>query len=88
MKISKKRAPKIPDPSVEKAIRQIYDDINELIDAVNVSGDSASSKVSGKSGDTRVVKNADRTMTFQIRTQHGWSQPTISNNKIVYTLID
>ena len=84
----KKRAPMKAPKEMERNIQQIYDDINELIDAVNVSGDSASSKVSGKSGDTRVVKNADRTMTFQIRTQHGWSQPTISNNKIVYTLID
>lgn len=88
MRLSKKRAPKVQDADTERAIRQIYDDINELVDAVNKAGDSASSKITGKTGDSRVAKKANNSMTFQIRTEHGWSEPAIEDNKIVYNLID
>ena len=88
MRLSRKRAPKVKDADTERAIRQIYDDMNELIDAVNKAGDSASSKTTGKTGDTRVSKKADNSMTFQIRTEHGWSEPSVENNKIVYNLVD
>ena len=88
MRLSKKRAPKVDDANTDRAIRQIYDDINEVIDAVNQAGDSASSTIAGKTGDSRVTKKGDNSMTFQIRTEHGWSEPAIENNKIVYNLID
>ena len=82
--LSKKRAPKVEDKATQRAIQQIYDDINELIDAVNSAGDSASSKTKGKEGDSRVVKKSDGNMTYQIRTEHGWSEP----EGVTYKLVD
>ena len=82
--LSKKRAPQVDDQSTSRAIQQIYDDINELIDAVNLAGDSASSTTAGKKGDTRVIKKADGIMTQQIRTEYGWSEP----EGVTYTLVE
>ena len=72
------------DASIQRVIQQIYDDLNELIDAVNTAGDSASSTIKGKTGDARVVKKADGNMTYQIRTEHGWSEP----EGVTYKLVD
>jgi len=82
--LSKKRAPVVADPNISKVLNKLYDDLNELIDAVNSIGDSASSIIKGKTGDSRVVKKADGNMTYQIRTEHGWSEP----DGVTYKLVD
>jgi hypothetical protein len=82
--LSKKRAPQVEDQSTSRAIQQIYDDMNELIEAVNTAGHSASSKAKGKEGDTRTVKKGDGKMTYQIRTELGWSEP----EGVEYKLVD
>ena len=35
MSISQKRAPKVVDPNLNRIITKLYDDINEIINAVN-----------------------------------------------------
>ena len=69
---SKKRAPMIEDPKLQLVINRIYDDINELIDAVNVAGDDTHSQGSGKHGNIRVNQKSDRTVAIEVRTQEGW----------------
>ena len=43
--VSKKRAPMIDDPKLQLVINSIYDDINELIGAVNVAANDTFLKV-------------------------------------------
>jgi len=64
------------DPTVAKAIRDIYDTINKLSDSVNQSGNETSSYASGDPGDLRAVqeKNSSRGIyKLQVRTEQGWS---------------
>jgi|6_EtaG_2_1085325.scaffolds.fasta_scaffold15223_3 hypothetical protein len=75
MAISIKRAPIVEDSQVSRAISMIYDDINELIDAVNRSSTSEKrSGEEGKAGDIRVVKDADGLYYLEARTEEGWIQ--------------
>ena len=74
MSISKKRAPVSEDPKINRIISTIYDDINEIINAVN-QGNSSEEKqsFSGKSGDLRLSKKSDGTYEIQGRTDEGWA---------------
>lgn len=68
--ISRKRPPTGVD---ERVIQTIYDDLNELIDAMNkkpVKGDSSNTE--GKAGDIRLSKQADNTYALQMRFEEGW----------------
>tara|TARA_Y100000310_G_C20562358_1_gene753689 strand:+ start:459 stop:731 length:273 start_codon:yes stop_codon:yes gene_type:complete len=75
MAISKKRAPKVSDPYLTRIISKVYDDMNEIINAVN-QGDTSTQKASteGKSGDIRVVKDSTDTYYIEARTDEGWIQ--------------
>ena len=74
---SKKRAPKIDDPKLQLVINSIYTDINELIDAVNVSANDTFSEGSGKQGNIRVSNKSDRTVAIEVRTEEGWFESQI-----------
>ncbi len=60
MPLSKKRATRVKDPEMQKAIDRIYDDINSLISAINQGVGDGESLSSGKAGDIRVVDTSDR----------------------------
>lgn len=80
--ISKKRSQKISDSNLQRVVDKIYDDLNELIDAVN-SRDTITSKeeFSGKEGDIRVVKSNDGTSyEIQGRTSEGWAKTSLTLN--------
>ncbi len=66
--ISKKRA-----PSADRTIQRVYDDINELIDAVNHPQTGTPSQGEGRPGDLRVVESSDGTVRLQARTSKGWA---------------
>lgn len=72
MAISKKRARRVKNPRTQKAIDRIYDDLNEVIGAVNQGVGDAESLGKGKSGDIRVAKNSDQTVSIEVRTDEGW----------------
>lgn len=72
MSKSKKIAPRVDDAKLQLVINSIYDDINELIDAVNVASDDTFSEGSGKAGNIRVNKKSDRTVAIEVRTDEGW----------------
>ena len=60
MAISKKRAPTIADSdAVERAFSQLYDDLNEVISAVNQGATTEEKKTTeGKAGDIRLIKDS------------------------------
>ena len=72
MSLSKKRATRVKDPEMQKAIDRIYDDINSVISAVNQGVGDGESLSSGKAGDMRVVSNSDRTVSLEVRAKDGW----------------
>ena len=72
MAISKKRARRVENPRTQKAIDRIYDDLNEVIGAVNQGVGDAESLGKGKPGDIRVAKNSDSTVSIEVRTDEGW----------------
>ena len=73
MSISKKRPPAVEDMQLNRIISKIYDDINELINAVN-QGDTTKERSveDGKVGDIRLVKNPDTTYAIEGKTNEGW----------------
>jgi len=78
--ISKKRSQKVNDTNLQRVIDKIYDDLNELISAVN-SKDTVTDKEesSGKEGDIRVVKSNDGTAyEIQGRTSEGWAKTSLT----------
>jgi nitrogen-specific signal transduction histidine kinase len=73
--ISKKRAPHVSDKELARVIRQVYDDLNELIDGVNASASEASDSASGKAGNIRVVfDRADKKYYLEGKTANGWAR--------------
>lgn len=81
--ISKKNAPKVSDPHLDRIIRQIYSDINAVIDAINQSARSGSPQErEGKSGDVRVVEGDDG-VHVEVKSNTGWftSAPLTKTDK-------
>jgi len=80
--ISKKRSQKVNDNNLQRVVDKIYDDLNELISAVN-SKDTVADKEesSGKEGDIRVVRSKDGTAyEIQGRTSEGWAKTSLTLN--------
>ena len=78
--ISKKRSQKVNDTNLQRVIDKIYDDLNELISAVN-SKDTVTDKEesSGKEGDFRVVRSNDgASYEIQGRTSEGWAKTSLT----------
>ena len=75
MAIVKKRAPVVDDPQLSRVISRIYDDINEIINAVN-QGDTSTQKAAtqGKPGDMKIVKDSNGNYYIEARTDEGWIQ--------------
>ena len=73
--ISLKRAPYVKDDSSRRAIEQIYDDINELINAVNTAGISAGDSSTGKTGDIRIQRVGENKYRLEGKTEEGWVRP-------------
>jgi len=79
MAISKKRAPAVEDPQLNRVITQLYDDMNEIINAVNQGSTSEEKKgYEGKSGDLRLAKKSDGSYEIQGRTDEGWTFVSMS----------
>ena len=85
--ISKKRAPL----SADRTIQQIYDDINEIINAVNSTVDESRDYSSGKPGDIRVVKDAaTNRYKLEAYTVDGWTYANLvfSDTEVKITASD
>mgnify|MGYP003114947443 CR=1 FL=1 len=79
MAISKKRAPAVEDPQLNRVITQLYDDMNEIINAVNQGSTSEEkSGYEGKSGDIRLSKQPDNSYEIEGRTDEGWASTSLT----------
>ena len=76
MSISKKRAPRIDDPQLNRVVTQLYDDMNEIINAVNTFHlEEIASQ--GKIGDIRIVQLQENNVDqyyIEFRTKDGWAR--------------
>jgi len=73
MAISQKRAPKVPEPSLNRIITKIYDDLNEVINAVNDNNSSLQNEsYKGKTGDIKLQRNDSGDYELQGKTNEGW----------------
>ena len=76
--IMKKRPPSSPPQEMQRIIQQIYDDLNDVINSINIfqlSGDESQ----GKPGDIRIIKDQDQTTTnyyLEFKTDDGWIRIT------------
>ena len=80
--ISKKRSQIVNEKNIQRVVDKIYDDLNELISAVN-NRDTVTDKeeLSGKEGDIRVVKSNDgASYEIQGRTSEGWAKTSLILN--------
>ena len=74
MAISTKRAPVTSVEGMDRIIQKIYDDLNEIINAVNQSTREIRSTATGKKGDIRVVKDStDGSFKLEAYTEDGWA---------------
>ena len=80
--ISKKRSQKVNDTNLQRVVDTIYDDLNELISAVNNRNTVIDKEESsGKEGDIRVVKSNDgSSYEIQGRTSEGWAKTSLTLN--------
>ena len=81
--ISKKRSQRINDNNMQRVIDRIYDDLNELIDAVN-NKDTVlvPDQTVGKEGNIRVIRSPDGgSYEIQGRTSEGWASASLTLNE-------
>jgi hypothetical protein len=79
-------APKIEDfPSVQRAFQDIEKVINGLIDSVNTKAEGEiTTDKDGQTGDIKITQNADKTYTFEVRTDDGWKTPVMGDSAIKF----
>ena len=79
MSISKKKPPYVPDQKLSRIINNIYDDINEVVNAVNQKMTVENTdRFDGNLGDIRVVQISDKTYEIQGRTKDGWASQSLT----------
>jgi len=71
MPISKKKPLATKSGALDRVIRKIYDDINELISAVNTLAIENRGEI-GKKGDIRLAKREDGAYYIEARGDDGW----------------
>ena len=73
MALQKKAPPRMKDPEIARAFQRVYDDLNELINAVNQGSTTREKSVTkGKAGDLRVVKHGSGSYYLEAKTDEGW----------------
>ena len=79
MAIAKKKAPFVEEVRLNRIISKIYDDINELINAVNQDETTLKkADTEGKTGDIRIVKDSTNNYYLEAKTDEGWIQSNSS----------
>ena len=78
--ISKKKAPSIKslDPSMQRVINTVYDDINKIIDSVNNYVLETRKESDGKEGDIRILDDkVNDVYKIQAKTKDGWASTNL-----------
>jgi len=80
-------APKVGDKDTQRAIEKIYEDLNKLKDATNISSGTDTEEHEGKPGDIRVIKTSSKMYNLEVKGEDGWVTGTLSGNPIEYKSI-
>ena len=71
--------------SVQKELIQIEQSINGLLERSTEEAEFATAEgTDGQSGDTKIVRNPDKTYTFLIKTQDGWKTPVWEGREVQF----
>lgn len=82
MKIANKKAPKIQDAVLTRVLQSVYDDINEIVNAVN-NYEGSFDEWKGKIGDIRITEKG-----LQYRDKVGWQTVPIKASQMPIDIID
>ena len=69
---------------VRRALQDVEKSINQLSSSVNFKAEGEVSDKDGKTGDTRITQNKDKSYTFEIKTKEGWKTPVIGESAIKF----
>tara|TARA_Y100000593_G_C4287984_1_gene326610 strand:+ start:990 stop:1235 length:246 start_codon:yes stop_codon:yes gene_type:complete len=75
-KLNTKRAPVVTVEGMERIIQQIYDDINDIIRAIN--SQSSGDEIQGRIGDIKVVVEDQNVYKLKVKTNEGWAEANIT----------
>jgi len=67
-----KQPPSTGDANLDRTIKRVYDDINEVIGHLNKTADSPPSNTDASEGALRVVKQTDNTYIVSVKSKEGW----------------
>jgi len=71
--MKKKSPPRTGKTDIDRAISDIYKDLNELIEAVNSSASPERASHTGNSGDVRLIKSGKNGYTLEGKFDDGWA---------------
>jgi len=69
---------------VQKTFQDIEKILNGLIDSTVTEAETEVTDTEGETGTTQITRNADKTYTFEIRTEDGWKTPVIGDSAITF----
>ena len=79
----KKNPPRVSNAETQRAINEIYAQINEIIQYINSIGDNVKSKdSSGAIGQLRVKKVDSNRLQLETKTPAGWKIAKIGENNV------
>lgn len=79
--IQNKKAPLVSDPTLSRALQEIYDDINTIINEINNAEVRVNKLVdSGRTGALRVALQPDNKYKIEAKTEEGW---VVSANNLI-----
>lgn len=72
--------------TVQKVTQDLEQAINNILKKVAAPAEFTSSEgQEGDTGDTKIIRNTDKTYTFSIKTEDGWKSPSMDNREIRFT---
>jgi hypothetical protein len=69
---------------VHKALKEIEMFVNNLSSSVATEAETEISDITGKTGDIQITQNADKSYTFEVRTEEGWKTPVIGETSVKF----
>jgi len=79
--IQNKKAPMMQDPEISRALQEIYDDINSIINEINNAEVRVNKLIdSGREGSLRVALQPDNKYKIEAKTSEGW---VVSANNLI-----
>ena len=69
---------------VTKSLQEVEKALNGIVDSIKTPAEKELKETEGSTGDIQITQNADKSYTFEIRTEEGWKTPVIGNNAIKF----